>query len=290
MTNPPPADACLRCGYDLRGIADDAPCPECGLLAGRSRMPSDELRHARPRWLATLSAGTWLTLLAWAMPAAGVAVVRDVAWDALRINPYRSQSTWLDPQVLVAFAVPASFLAVGLWLLTRPEGRPVADAAGRRLRLILRAFGFIPLLMVAGFGWARWSNATWLGGLPENAPLQALAALAPLPALTFLHLRRLARRALNPSLAEHCLIVGTAASLGLLAPLLLPLFTDRTYPWIRSDPYLMVAFGIVAAALLLFLWAGLALLRFAVAFARAGRAAKRAWAAADAAATIPPPH
>src|SRR5688572_27496966 len=57
-------DHCFRCGYDLRGMSDNTPCPECGLLAGRSRMPSEELKHARPRWLGKLSAGVWLIILA----------------------------------------------------------------------------------------------------------------------------------------------------------------------------------------------------------------------------------
>ena len=42
---------CFRCGYDLRGIADDHACPECGLLAGRRRRATDELHATRPKWL-----------------------------------------------------------------------------------------------------------------------------------------------------------------------------------------------------------------------------------------------
>jgi len=57
-------DQCYRCGYVLRGIGDDQPCPECGLLARRSRRPSDELHYTRPRWLRRVSRGSNLLLLA----------------------------------------------------------------------------------------------------------------------------------------------------------------------------------------------------------------------------------
>src|SRR5437762_9680970 len=55
---------CLRCGYDLRGIANEQACPECGLLAERSRRVTDELHDTRPRWLRRLAWGVWLILLA----------------------------------------------------------------------------------------------------------------------------------------------------------------------------------------------------------------------------------
>src|SRR5215217_4158067 len=67
MTEAAPADLsaeCCRCGYDLRGIGDDQPCPECGLLAQRSRRKSDELHDTRPRWLRRISMGVWTILLA----------------------------------------------------------------------------------------------------------------------------------------------------------------------------------------------------------------------------------
>src|SRR5688572_24711285 len=71
-------DACFRCGYALHGIADDQPCPECGLLAARSRQVTDELHHTRPRWLRRLSIGVWLMLLAVVAAAVAPAVMAFV--------------------------------------------------------------------------------------------------------------------------------------------------------------------------------------------------------------------
>ena len=56
-------DACYRCGYNLTSIADDQPCPECGLLAERSRRPSERLRDGRPEYLGKLSQGTSLIFI-----------------------------------------------------------------------------------------------------------------------------------------------------------------------------------------------------------------------------------
>src|SRR3954447_25278815 len=66
---PPAADEarlrrCFRCGYDLRGLPPGGNCPECGLAVERSSVEGDELWHAPPAWLAKLSWGARLVLLA----------------------------------------------------------------------------------------------------------------------------------------------------------------------------------------------------------------------------------
>lgn len=63
MTAPASPDVCLSCGYDLTGLADNMPCPECAFPIARSRERSPLLRTADPAWLARIHRGllnyTW---------------------------------------------------------------------------------------------------------------------------------------------------------------------------------------------------------------------------------------
>src|SRR5262245_33731572 len=81
---PTQADECFRCGYALRGIADDQACPECGLLAERSRRVTDELHDTRPKWLRKLAIGTWMILLS-------IAIVFPWAGIRLAMSPWISR-------------------------------------------------------------------------------------------------------------------------------------------------------------------------------------------------------
>jgi hypothetical protein len=47
---------CIACGYDLRGLAEDGACPECGTSVARSRM-GDRLAGADPGWLKRIALG-----------------------------------------------------------------------------------------------------------------------------------------------------------------------------------------------------------------------------------------
>jgi hypothetical protein len=59
---------CVRCDYDLRGLPPDARCPECGLPVRYSDPAHASLRHASPGWLASLSWGARLALVAFLAP------------------------------------------------------------------------------------------------------------------------------------------------------------------------------------------------------------------------------
>jgi uncharacterized integral membrane protein len=70
------ASLCIRCEYDLAGLADDAVCPECGLDVARSRERSRLLRGADVPWLQTLGRG--LQDLEWAMSLAVAAFIGGI--------------------------------------------------------------------------------------------------------------------------------------------------------------------------------------------------------------------
>ena len=86
--------------------------------------------------------------------------------------------------------------------------------------------------------------------------------------LLLLHLRRLALRVLDPSLAKHCAIVGVGASTCAAAGLLMM--------FLRLPG--VVELVAAACAILFLLWSLYLLVRFAFAFARAHRAGAAAWA------------
>jgi hypothetical protein len=252
---------CYRCGYDLRGLPGDGNCPECGLAVERSAAPASELWHAPPAWLAKLSWGARLVLLA---PILGYVY-------GTRFARYVT-----SPRVEVHYLAPVAFalmFAAGVWLITAPQPH-VFQARRWAWRWALRAASLSPLVMVVCYYLAtsgRWANHS------ANPHLAGFVGLVPFPALLFFHLRRLARRVLNPSLAEHCAIVGVGGSVSLAAGL--------------SGLLGRVPFAVVVAAsvgiMLFFLWTLFLMVRFTIAFGKAWRASRDAWDAADASVVAP---
>jgi hypothetical protein len=282
---------CYRCGYDLRGIADNQPCPECGLLAERSRRVTDELHNTRPKWLRTIARGSNLILLAIVTAVVWTLFLKnDVGFIASNMAMRRPDfGVWgLDFALLI-------FL-LGVTLLTRREGYPPADLADRWLRRLLR---IVPLFLVAA-AVTEWiyldifSPQRYTVDDPAVIPVLMLlwfAGLFSLPFLIFLRLRGLAVRARSAHLAEHCLIVGIGASLAICYVFAIG-FTNyysqelglEVYWWDRSNVALVLSLVMATAGILFLLWSLYLLIRFTISFNRAARQLRHKWTRDDRAA------
>jgi len=249
-TRAPPR--CLRCNYDLHGLPADGNCPECGLSIARSSdAAGGELRHAPPGWLASLSWGSRLVLLT---PVLGYVYAACVG---LRLP-------WIN-SLVVFFGVRAALdvvFAAGIWLLTRPQ--PHRAVTHWTWRWALRLLALAPLADTVTV-YLRMDvrrSVLW-----RDQPDWAMLGLVPMPALLFLHLRRLALRVPAARLAQHCAVVATLGS-ACFAGAGLSVFVRM-----RTDVEL--AFGV--GCVLTLLWAAFVMAWFAVVVHRARRASVASW-------------
>jgi hypothetical protein len=295
------ADRCVRCGYDLTGLDDDAACPECGLGVERSRTASTHLRDAPPAWLRGVAIGTALLPIAVLVSAAWPFVFDAcvMPWSMLSSTLFRVFAstrvhvitwwtvppTWFGLQfnayalLFAPWIAACCLLAVGLWLITRPQRRDPRDAT---LRRSLRVLAFVPLAAtVVPFV----NERDGAGSRAIDLAATALLTLgcAPIPGLAFALLRRLALRTLDARLAEHAAIVGVGCAIALVVlPLSFAAANAIDGGWAGGSDAVVLALAAVTVASIFFAgWATLTSARCAVAFGRAARSARERWAAAD---------
>jgi hypothetical protein len=262
---------CLRCGYNLRGLDAEKVCPECGLGVARSLDPQSEFHRGRPIWLNKLAAGARLLLTT----QIGVLVL---LFTLVFAGQYFEGllSTWAIIALVGMFAV---MHCIALLLLTWPENQFERRQPGNRLRILLRLWAWNAPIVVLFMGATAWfQNDTWSYAFGGAAFL-----LAPCWALTFLYLRRLALRALDPSLAEHCAIVGCGMAIAIAGPF--GFAWEQEAGHIDNMIMLTIGFAIIVAIFLFVIWSTFLLILFTIAFGKVAVLARKSWEEADAAAT-----
>lgn len=260
---------CAGCGYNLRSARGDGVCTECGLAVARSLGRDNPLWESRPAWLRSLSCGVWMMIAAQAL-----LIVSILGAPAL-------EPIYDDPRVVLCGLLALYVLhASGTWILTRRERlfmRP--SASNRFIRTVARVGVLGPLGAVAVMA-VSIANRGF-----NNPPTGALVAMIALLSLvvpgmlaTYLYLRTLARRVLSRRMGEYATIVafGGAASTLLFLAWIVAAALDYNLD-ITHDAWFVALVLLFTAVCLFYLWSLLVLILFAVAFARASRAARVLW-------------
>src|SRR5688500_7930513 len=119
------ADDCYRCGYALHGIADDQPCPECGLLARRSRRVTDDLHRTRPRWLRRITIGVALLLVA-------IVLIATLPLSGPALDRFNSHYLGAADRVVRVVRHLERVPARAVWYRIPPRGAGAAAGVARR--------------------------------------------------------------------------------------------------------------------------------------------------------------
>jgi len=254
---------CRDCGYDLRGLSDDAACPECGLAVAESKRPG-HLFHGPPAWLRRLRWGSLSLLVGVVCCAAAGMAEYSYLWFYVINGRVELTMIWVVQSGVLALLFGASY-----WLLTSPSLSPRAgEEAERRLARWLGvgacACGFAStcvltglwVVIVGGVGEVILS-ASWMIAYSAGVLVTAVAEW-----FLIAHAIRLAERGQRERLVaatRRVRILYFAALAATLADAALAmsielgahaLLLSEAYLWIRRVRYLSQAILAVAVFLL----------------------------------------
>ncbi len=200
---------CVGCGYDLVGLAEDGPCPECGVPIGRS-ISGDHLVASSREHRRKLAGGARLAVLgAWA---------GWVSLWLLAVYALIAQAGGLGADGVAALPVALSMIVAlvacgkGWRELTTADPDRIDNGDERWVhRFVLRLYASFlsyaaPFLVL---GWLALEAMSVLGGSVHGSPLAlVLVGLAILPSLPLsgaiaAEVSVLARRLLEGDLADR---------------------------------------------------------------------------------------
>lgn len=204
---------CVGCGYDLVGLDESGPCPECGVPIGRS-VSGDHLFASSKAHREKLAHGARLALWgAWAgWVSLGLLAIDVLVGTTLPASGVRSWPMVLA-QVPLWLALSATMVLAGLgWVKLTPEDPDQIDSARRPWtgRLLLRGWAayavlaglcILPLYLLLSISESSYG---WPGGLEvaRYAVLFGWPALA-LSGSMAQEVAILARRVLEGDLADR---------------------------------------------------------------------------------------
>ena len=110
---------CLACHYNLRGIAPQGKCPECGHPIERTLRDGD-LSHAAPVWLRQVAGGA-----RWISAGMMLILLMGLLLLALGLAPFGQASVMTEMYLMVgllaAGLVQVCLYLAGMWAFTHPE-------------------------------------------------------------------------------------------------------------------------------------------------------------------------
>ncbi len=200
--------ACIKCDYNLRSVATDGRCPECGLAVGRSAV-GNWLQYCEPDWLQQVWRG--LNRLGVALGAAGFLVALEVVgvYSELDTVPY-----WLLIVATAFLATLAVFAVIGFAIATTPDPAGLHESS-----LSARRVARYSLIGAIGLGMFGLTVVPWLWRVIAEA-IAIMIAFLVVCGLTvgvtalLVHARSLAKRVPSMTLANctFAQIVGVVST------------------------------------------------------------------------------
>jgi hypothetical protein len=202
--NPDEAHRC-SCNYDLRGVADDSPCPECGALVAESKA-SWWLAGADERWMRYVVLGS--AVVSWALVVGVLALLMFIglffasASETVHHLPLAARTRDAMPWAARACLF---VVALGCLFLTARDPRNTSPTRMGKARITFRiaAFGAATAWIV-GMVMQEWRTFLFRYDVVISTLLMAAAMFIALLS-GFSWLAQLAARVPDQRLADRCL-------------------------------------------------------------------------------------
>lgn len=161
---------CVRCAYNLQGLAIAGKCPECGTLVTDS-LKGILLQHADRVYLEKVRSGLSLVLNSILLTVALTVVIFAIAIGG---GPRPGAGAGLNTVMEGIMLIPAAIGIVGYWRYSEPDLGFIGQEKPDSARKILRN----AVLVTAGLGLAGWVVGIAGGGSATHASPLGVAAVA----------------------------------------------------------------------------------------------------------------